>query len=963
MRFASSPRVTALLVLITLLAIVGILDHSERARSSQASRADVVARLSTTRASLEGALNARLFLTQGLVAHVSTHPELGEAEFAELAPIILSGRTGIRAIELAKGTVVSHIYPRERNFAAQGLRLLDVPEQRAAVQRALETGETVVAGPVDLIQGGVALVSRTPIYLTPPTGARQRGPYWGLATILIDAETVLRDAGLFDHAAGLQYSLRGKDGLGAQGAVFFGDPATFKADPVLLNVSLPNGSWELAAVPVGGWSSLSPRVWTLRMTGALLAVVASALAFVGMRHQAASRDREERLRLLLEVTQRLTASLALKTVLSAIAEAAAVVFKGEVLFRVVDGDDLVLMGGTAVARKGILKERLRIGESLSGHVAASGEPLIVVDSLTDARLIPEHRAYVLPDGMAIMCVPIRFGSKILATLAVYRERGHRFGEKDLAHAMTLAEQAAIAIKNARLYEETEEALREQRQFLRQVIDVDANSIWAKDRQGRFTLVNQALADIYGTTVENLVGKTDADFNPNAEEVARFRRNDLEVMDTVKELSIPEARFTDAQGRVRWMQVVKRPIIGKDGTASQVLGSATDITERKRVEDALRTSERTLLELIDNLPIAVFVCDAAGIIERYNRRAVELWGREPTRGAADRFGGAYKLYTVDGSYLPRSAGQMARVLRTGMPVSNQELVIERSDGSRRTVMVNGIPLRDRHGAVTGAICCLNDVTEVKQAEWEAQQQRQLLTHLTRVATLGELSGALAHELSQPLTSILTNAQAALQFLAREPTDLAEVREILKDIVDADRRAGEFIHRLRALLRREETPRQPVDLNEVMSEVLRLLHSELIAHGVTVTTHLAPGLPKVNGDPVALQQVFLNLIVNACDAMRLNEALERRIAITTSLDRDGAARVAIADRGVGLPTDGIERVFEPFFTTKAHGLGLGLVICQSIVAAHGGHLWGTNNADRGATFSFTLPAQNGAELLNG
>ncbi len=229
--------------------------------------------------------------------------------------------------------------------------------------------------------------------------------------------------------------------------------------------------------------------------------------------------------------------------------------------------------------------------------------------------------------------------------------------------------------------------------------------------------------------------------------------------------------------------------------------------------------------------------------------------------------------------------------------------------------------------------------------------------------GRRDGALAHELSQPLTSILTNAQAALRFLAREPTDLAEVREILNDIVDADRRAGEFIHRLRALLRREETPRQPVDLNEVTSEVLRLLHSELIAHGVTVTTHLAPGLPKVNGDPVALQQVFLNLIVNACDAMRLNEALERRIAITTSLDRDGAARVAIADRGVGLPTDGIERVFEPFFTTKAHGLGLGLVICQSIVAAHGGHLWGTNNADRGATFSFTLPVQNGAELLNG
>jgi PAS domain S-box-containing protein len=149
--------------------------------------------------------------------------------------------------------------------------------------------------------------------------------------------------------------------------------------------------------------------------------------------------------------------------------------------------------------------------------------------------------------------------------------------------MTLAEQAAIAIRNAQLYEETEEALQEQRQFLRQVIDIDANCIFAKDRQGRFTLVNQAMADIYGTTVENLVGKTDADSNPNVDEVARFRRDDLQVMDTLKELSIPESRLTDAQGRVRWMQVVKRPIIGKDGTARHVLGSAADITERKRAE--------------------------------------------------------------------------------------------------------------------------------------------------------------------------------------------------------------------------------------------------------------------------------------------------------------------------------------------------------------------------------------------
>ena len=955
MRFESlQPYLCALLVAFTVLVVVGILDHSERERFRQESRARVLDHVSATRAKLEGALNARLFLTQGLAAHVSTRPELGEAEFAQVAPALLAGRTGIRAIQLAKDTVVSHIYPLEGNLAAQGLRLLDVPEQRTAVQRALETGKTVVAGPIDLVQGGVAFVSRSPIYLSPPSGAPDSRRYWGLATILIDTETVLREAGLFDHTAGLHYSLRGKDGLAAQGAVFLGDPATFKADPILLDVSLPNGGWQLAAVPVGGWSSLSPRVWTLRISGALLAVVASALAFVWMRHYAGTRDREQRLQLLLDVSQRLTAGLALKTVLTAIAEAAAVVFKGEVVFRLVDGDDLVLVAATKVAREKILKDRLRIGESLSGHVAATGQPLIVPDTVADVRLIPEHRASVLPGGMATMCIPVRLGSIVLATLAIYRERGYRFGTRDLAHAMSLADQAAIAIKNARLYEEAQEALQKQQQFLRQVIDLDANCIFAKDRQGRFTLVNKAMADVYGTTVESLVGKTDADFNPNAQEVATFRQMDLEVMDTLEERSIPDGRVTDAQGRVHWMEVVKRPIIGKDGTASQVLGSAIDITERKRAEDALLASERTLRQLIDNLPIAVYVCDASGVIERYNRRAVELWGREPTRDT-DRFGGSYKIHTAEGSDLPRSAGPMAQVLRTGTPVSNQEFVIERPDGSRRTAMVNIIPLRDEQGKVTGAICAFNDVTDRKDADLEAEQQRQLLTHLTRVATLGELSGALAHELSQPLTSILSNAQAAHRFLSRDPVDLGEVRDILKDIVDDDRRAGAVIHRWRTLLRKGETQRHELDVNEVTHEVLRLARNELIAHSVTVTAHLTPGLPAALGDRVGLQQVLLNLVVNACDAMKTNEPARRHLTVITGPNGEGAVQVAVADRGGGIPADQIERVFEPFFTTKGHGLGLGLAISRSIVAAHGGRLWATNNAEGGATFCFTLVTQ--------
>jgi two-component system sensor kinase FixL len=203
--------------------------------------------------------------------------------------------------------------------------------------------------------------------------------------------------------------------------------------------------------------------------------------------------------------------------------------------------------------------------------------------------------------------------------------------------------------------------------------------------------------------------------------------------------------------------------------------------------------------------------------------------------------------------------------------------------------------------------------------------------------------------------LSNAQAAQRFLARDSVDLGEVHDILKDIIDQDRRAGAVIGRWRTLLRKGEIQLQPLDVNDVTNEVLRLAHNELIAHNVTVVARLTPGLPAVRGDRVGLQQVLLNLIVNACDAMKLNEAARRHLTVVTGPDGAGAVQISIADRGGGIPADRLERVFEPFFTTKEGGLGLGLAICRSIVAAHGGRLWVANNADHGATFCFTLSTQ--------
>jgi PAS domain S-box-containing protein len=245
----------------------------------------------------------------------------------------------------------------------------------------------------------------------------------------------------------------------------------------------------------------------------------------------------------------------------------------------------------------------------------------------------------------------------------------------------------------------------------------------------------------------------------------------------------------------------------------------------------------------------------------------------------------------------------------------------------------------------------DITPRKLAELDLQQKQREITHLARVATLGELSGALAHELNQPLTAILSNAQAAQRFLRQAQPDLAEVRDILDDIVSEDQRAGEIIRRLRRLFDKHDTPRQPIAINELVTEVLRILHNDLLNQGVALSTRLAANDVVVQADSVQLQQVLINLIMNACDAMQ--DCAVKEVLVQTVLTADDAVRITIRDSGSGIAADVLLKVFDPFYTTKERGMGLGLSICRNIVTAHRGRLWAENNAGGGASFHLSLP----------
>jgi PAS domain S-box-containing protein len=284
------------------------------------------------------------------------------------------------------------------------------------------------------------------------------------------------------------------------------------------------------------------------------------------------------------------------------------------------------------------------------------------------------------------------------------------------------------------------------------------------------------------------------------------------------------------------------------------------------------------------------------------------------------------------------------------------IVRPGDGEIRWIRCRARAHGNYRGAPAEISGTFADITALKSAESELTQQRHEITHLLRVSMLGELSGGIAHEITQPLSAILSNAEAARILLSRDSPDIKEVVEILDDIIGENNRAGEVIHRLRSLLKKSEARFEPVDINDIVNSTLRLLHNELITRRVRTSTDLAADLPLVSGDPVQLQQVLLNLMLNAIDAMNDILPSARTISISTAATDAEQVQVRISDCGIGLAPVHRERIFQPFFTTKEQGLGLGLSLCSAIVKLHGGALSLDNNAGGGATAAFTLLAPN-------
>ncbi len=410
----------------------------------------------------------------------------------------------------------------------------------------------------------------------------------------------------------------------------------------------------------------------------------------------------------------------------------------------------------------------------------------------------------------------------------------------------------------------------------------------------------------------------------------------------------EYRVLLPDGTLRWIGARGHCMNIGETKGTRLLGVSMDVTAQKQAEDALRESEARFRTMASTAPVMIWMSGPDKLCTFFNKGWLDFTGRSLEQELGN--GWAEGVYRED---FDRCLEVYVNSFDARQPFT-MEYRLRRSDGEYRWILDIGTPRFAPDSKFLGYIGSCIDITERKQAEAEARQHREEIAYLSRAAIMGEMAGSLAHELNQPLGAIVTNAGAALRFLDRDSLSGEKLREVLQDIVADGRRASEVIHTIKGMGRKEEGTRQILHLNDVIGEVLRLTRSDALAHDCTVLTWLHPALPKVEANLVQLQEVFLNLILNAFEASEEVPRVRRRVIIRTERDGDGAVRASVRDYGAGLPADKPERVFDRFFSTKREGMGIGLFIARSIVIAHAGTLWAENAEGGGAQFWLRLPA---------
>jgi PAS domain S-box-containing protein len=582
-----------------------------------------------------------------------------------------------------------------------------------------------------------------------------------------------------------------------------------------------------------------------------------------------------------------------------------------------------------------------------GTAAYRGEQVIVEDIATDP-LWADYREAALPHSLrACWSTPV-FSSqgKVIATFAMYYREPRSPSPPDQETIKQITHLVGVAIERKL----TQEALRVSEHNLSLIINTIPAMSWSARPDGSADFFNQHYLDFVGLSAEQAQdwGWTAAVHPEDLNGLASAWQS---IMATSK-AGEAEARLRRFDGEYRWFLFRANPLCDESGNIVKWFGINTDIEHQKRTEEKLRRSEESLLEAQRLSHMGSWKHDVASGAVIVSPEIHRIYGVQPDEDTSHaEFW--FSRNHPDDQHRIQEIFERSTSRKTDYE-ADYRIVLP--DGTIKYVHVVGHPVLSKSGELIEMIGTAIDVTEGKRAEEQREKLRQLetdLAHMNRVTMLGELASSLAHELNQPIAAAITSANACLRWLAHNPPDLERARAAVTRIENDGSRAAEIIQRLRAFYKTGAPPkRELVDLNKIAGEMLALLHDEADRHSISLRTELAPHLPQIMADRVQLQQVLMNLLLNGIEAMTDGGG---ELIIRSQCTEDGLLLLSVTDTGIGLPSEKPDRLFSAFYTTKPQGTGMGLAISRSIVEAHDGRLWATANAERGATFHFTLPPE--------
>jgi PAS domain S-box-containing protein len=937
MRSRLSPYIAA--VCSAGLVIVGVwaLAKSEIERNRQQIRTDVLLQLSTKRAKLESALNSRLFITRGLVAYVSNHPNVTPEQFERLAQVMVSEQTGILNIQLAKDNIITHLYPFEGHETALGLNLLEFYTSQNIVRQSIENRTTLVAGPAPLVQGGTALVSRTPIFLNSPNSPGE-GAYWGLVAIIIDPQVLFTDAGLlrttpaiatppgrkptlpqyrFNTPIPVQYAIRGQDGLGSEGAVFFGDPDLFNRNPVLLDVSLPNGSWQMAAIPLGGWPMSRPIGW-LYSLGGFLAFSCGLSTFIWVRKPWEMELAVERATFALQKSQERYAI--------AVAGANDGIWDWDL------NTQEIYFSPRWKSAIGVHPDEIgsnpdewfsrihpddfeRVEADIQAHLKGRSPHL-----QTEYRILHSNGSYLwmLVRGMAVRDAdgnPYRFaGSQTDITDRRRAREALRVSQEKFSKAFR-ASPDAIAITTL--------------------------------EEGRYIEVNDRFLEMSGFEWAEVIGNNSTDLNIWVYESEKMTC--IEELQTCGRVIDREINFRMKSGEIRVGLFCAESIV-LEGVPC-VVSITRDITERKQYEEKLYHTTSELQAIFKALPDLYFKLDNESTILDYQAGKVS----NPYQPPEQLLG--RKIHEVLPSNVSQTFTEALTEVKANRNLVYREYALPMND-RLKYFEARLLPLLENQ-----TIVIVRDITSRKQAEIMLYQAKESAEAANEAKSM--FLANMSHELRTPLNAIVGYSEILEE--EAEEVGIPDFIPDLKKIQFAGKHLLSLINDILDLSKIEagkmDIYLEPFEVAPAIEAAVATIHPLVQKNGNHLQVNVPPDMGPMYSDLNKVRQVLLNLLSNAAKftdngTITLDVRLIPDQGFPSNPPPDWI-EFRVSDTGIGMTSEQMEQIFnaftqaDPSTTRKYGGTGLGLAIGQRFCEMMGGEISVSSELGSGSTFTVRLP----------